>query len=90
MRETAFFALAVKKGQGKHFLGSSDKSHPWLYQSAEWQTRFATCYKINRLARSILPTHPCAGEGLNFSDPPLGGPVLGFLDLHCDRAAFLL
>ncbi len=31
--------------------GSSDKSHPWLYQSAEWQTRFATCYKIIRLAR---------------------------------------
>jgi len=45
-----------------------------LFQPRKRKTRFAACYKINRLAQLILPAHPCAGEGLNFSDLPKGPP----------------
>jgi len=53
------------------FIGSSDKSHPWLYQSAlrrKRGLRLATksiAYS-DRFCRHIL----VPGEGLNFSDLP--------------------
>ena len=45
------------------------KATPALSERAAPETRFAACGKINRLPRSILPAHPCAGEGLNFYLP---------------------
>jgi len=72
--------LPFKPGVGKsvspavhHSLGSSDKSHPWLYQSAlrrKRGLRLATksiAYS-DRFCRHL----PVPGESLNFSDFPFG------------------
>jgi len=40
-----------------------------LSERAASQTRFAACYKINRLQQSILLAHPCAGGRSEFFRP---------------------
>jgi len=42
------------------------KATPALSERAAPETRFAACGKINRLPRSILPAHPCAGGRSEF------------------------